>query len=235
ASYAGFTAAGVEEWDDVVWSVGSRQWDVLGGGCEPVPLSPCLGGAGQDQPYQTVIGGAYSCEASSNPQSHVNSAAQVFSTTSGQLSAWNSGNESAAAQTYGNRVIVPAAFGTGPGSIIVYVGRPFGSFGLPSYTFTTLGNPDGVSRFYRLLQDAYVRGALISQASCNCDMSKPPICHKTEVHDFTQRRWTQVLTAASESYSGTLAVTTYALVAPSQDLGEGDTSQTITFAGGKTY
>jgi hypothetical protein len=66
-------------------------------------------------------------------------------------------------------------------------------------------------------------------------MSKPPICNKTEVHDFTQRRWTQTLTAASETYSGTLVVTTYALVAPNQDLGEGDTSQTITFAGGKTY
>ncbi len=146
----------------------------------------------------------------------------MFSSNAGLLSAWNSGNESVAAQTYGTRFLVPAAFGTGPGSVVVYVGRAFGAFGLPPYVFTTLGNPDGMSRYYRFLQDAYVRGALVSQSSCDCDTSRPPICSKSEVHDFTQRRWTQALTAASETYSGGLSVTTYALVAPNQDLGEGD-------------
>jgi hypothetical protein len=235
ASFAAFTAAGVEEWDDLVWSAGVKQWDVLGGGCEPVDPLPCLGTSGQNQPYQPVLGGAFSCEAPNNPQGHSNSAAQVFSSTAGELSAWSSGNESVAAQTYANRVLVPAAFGTGPGSIVVYVGRPFGSYGLPPYVFTTLGNLDGLSRYYRFIQDTYLRGALVSQSVCDCDTSKPPICNKTEVHDFTQRRWTQALTAASESYSGTLAVTTYALVAPNQDLGEGPIAQTITFSGGKTY
>ena len=75
----------------------------------------------------------------------------MFSSNAGLLSAWNSGNESVAAQTYGTRVLVPAAFGTGPGSVVVYVGRAFGTFGLPPYVFTTLGNPDGMSRYYRLL------------------------------------------------------------------------------------
>jgi hypothetical protein len=235
ASFATFIAAGVEEWDDLVWSAGSRQWDVRGGGCEPVDISPCLGVSGQNQPFQASLGGPFSCEAASNPQSHSNPSAQVFSSTAGQMSAWNSGNESVAAQTYGNRVLVPAAFGTGPGVVVLYVGRPFGSFGLPPYVSTTLGNPDGLSRYYRFVQDLYLRGALVSQSVCDCDMSRPPICNKTEVYDFVQRRWTQALTAASETYSGTLAVTTYALVAPNQDLGEGNTSQTVTFAGGKTY
>jgi hypothetical protein len=234
-AFAAFAAAGVEEWDDLVWSAGTRQWDVRGGGCEPADISPCLDFFHPNQPYQTTPGGSFSCEAAVNPQSHANPSAQVFSSTAGQLSAWNSGNESAAAQSYGNRVLVPAAFGTGPGSIVLYVGRPFGSFGLPPYVFTTLANPDGISRYYRFVQDTYLRGALVSQSDCDCDMSRPPICAKTEVHDFTQRRWTQALTAASETYSGTFSVTTFALVAPNQDLGEGAAAQNITFSGGKTY
>jgi hypothetical protein len=237
ATFAAFLAAGVEEWDDVVWSVGSRQWDVLGGGCEPpIPSSPCLSSANQDQPYQTTPGGSFACEVDSNPQSHSNPAAQVFASTAGQILVWNSGNESVPAQTYGARVLVPPSFGTGAGSVVAYVGRPFGTYGLPSYLFTTLGNPDGISRYYRFLQDTYLRGALVSQSKCNCDIeTKPPICDETEIRDFTQRRWTRTLTAANETYSGTLTVTTYALVAPNQDLGEGNLTQAITFAGVKNY
>jgi len=235
ATFASFVASGVEQWDDLVWSVGVLQWDIIGGGCEPVDPSPCPKFLNPNQPYQLSVGGPFSCEAASNPQSQPNPGVQVFSSNAGLLSAWNSGNESVAAQTYGTRFLVPAAFGTGPGSVVVYVGRAFGAFGLPPYVFTTLGNPDGMSRYYRFLQDAYLRGALVSQSSCDCDTSRPPICSKSEVHDFTQRRWTQALTAASETYSGGLSVTTYALVAPNQDLGEGDGAQTIPFAGGKTY
>ena len=235
ATFASFVASGVEQWDDLVWSVGVLQWDIIGGGCEPVDPSPCPKFFNPNQPYQPSVGGPFSCEAASNPQSHPNPGVQVFSSNAGLLSAWNSGNESVAAQSYGTRFLVPAAFGTGPGSVVVYVGRAFGAFGLPPYVFTTLGNPDGMSRYYRFLQDAYLRGALVSQSSCDCDTSRPPICAKSEVHDFTQRRWTQALTAASETYSGGLSVTTYALVAPNQDLGEGDGAQTIPFAGGKTY
>ena len=235
ATFASFVASGVEQWDDLVWSVGVRQWDIIGGGCEPVDPSPCPRGPDQDQPYQLSLGGPFFCEAASNPQSHPNPGTQVFSSNAGLLSAWNSGNESVAAQTYATRFLVPAAFGTGPGSVVVYVGRAFGTFGLPPYVFTTLGNPDGMSRYYRLLQDAYLRGALVSQSSCDCDTSKPPICSKSEVHDFTQLRWTQALTSASETYSGTLTLTTYALVAPNQDLREGDVPQTIPFAGGRSY
>ena len=175
------------------------------------------------------------CEVDSNPQSHSNPQAQVFSTGAGQISAWNSGNEAIAAQTYGNRILVPPAFGAGSGSVVVYVGRPFRTFGLPPYLFTTYGNPDGLGRYYRFLQDAYVRGRVISKSKCNCDpTTKPPTCDETEVDAFDQRRWTLALTAASESYSGSLTTTSYALIAPNQDLGEG-LAQSVTFAGGKTY
>jgi hypothetical protein len=93
-----------------------------------------------------------------------------------------------------------------------------------------------MSRYYRFVQDAYLRGALVSQSRCDCDTTvKPPICNETEIRNFSQRRWTQVLSAASETYSGTFSVTTFALVAPNQDLGEGAAAQNITFSGGKTY
>jgi hypothetical protein len=234
ASVTGFAASGVEEWDARVWSAGTAQWDVLGGACTAVATLPCLGSPGMPEPYQTSPGGNFFCEADTNPQSQSNAPAQVFSSTTGQRSAWTAGNESVPAEGYLNRILVPPAFGTGAGSVVVYVGRPFGSYGLPPDVFTTLGNPDGVTRYYRFVQDAYVRGALLSQSACNCDTSQPPVCDRTEVHAFDQRRWTASLSAANETYSGQLSLTSYALVGPTQDLGEG-TAQAVPFSGGKTY
>jgi hypothetical protein len=234
ATVTGFGASGVEEWDDRVWSAGTTQWDVLSGDCTAVDALPCVGTSVTPEPYQASPGGAFLCEADTNPQSQPNPATQVFSTGTGQRSVWAAGNESVPAGTYGDRILVPPAFGAGAGSVVVYVGRPFGSFGLPPYTFTTLGNPDGVARYYRFVQDAYVRGALLSQSECNCDSEHPPVCSQTEVHAFDQRRWTRSLTAASETYSGSMSVTSYALVGPTQDLGEG-AAQAVPFSGGKTY
>jgi hypothetical protein len=234
AAVTGFAASGVEEWDERVWSAGTAQWDVLSGDCTAVDALPCAGTSATPEPYQATAGGPFSCEADTNPQSHPNAAVQVFSSGTGLRSAWTAGNESVPAGSYGDRILVPPAFGTGPASVVVYVGRPFGTFGLPPYLFTTLGNPDGVGRYYRFVQDAYVRGALLSQTECNCDSSRPPVCNQTEVHAFDQRRWTRSLTAASETFSGSFVATSYALVGPTQDLGEG-TAQAVPFSGGRTY
>ena len=67
-----------------------------------------------------------------------------------------------------------------------------------------------------------MQGPVLSKSQCDCDLTvKPPICSKTEVHTFDQRRWTKTLTAASERFSGTVSVTPFARVGPESDLGEG--------------
>ena len=110
-----------------------------------------------------------------------------------------------------------------------------GSAGLPPYVFTTDGNPDGVSRYLRFLQDAYVQGATVSKSQCDCDLTvKPPLCAKTEVRTFDQCRWTKALTAASERFSGTVSVTPYARSGPETDLGEG-VPRTLSFSGTAQY
>ena len=52
ASVSGFSAAGTEQWDDLVWSMGTRAWDVLGGACGGAELSPCVWSPGTPQPFQ---------------------------------------------------------------------------------------------------------------------------------------------------------------------------------------
>ncbi len=221
ASVSSFSAAGTEQWDDLVWSMGTRAWDVLGGGCDGAEISPCSDALPNPQPYQTVPNGPFACEPAVAPTSHPNPAANVFSTTTGQLTAWTSGLERPP-DGYGTRVLVAPVLNGSPGSLVLYFARPFGDFGLPGYTFTTLGNPDGVARYSRHLQDAYVQGALLSKSQCNCDLTeKPPQCMKTEVRTFDQRRWTKALSAASERFSGLLTVTAFARVTPESDLGEG--------------
>jgi hypothetical protein len=233
-SVSSFLATGTEEWDDLVWPMGTREWDVSGGGCQKAEISPCSEDLLAPQPYQLVPRSPFLCEATSAPASHPNPAAEMFSTSAGLVSAWSSGNE-VPAQGYANRILVPPALGSGPGSVVVYVGRPFGSFGLPPYVWTTDGNPDGVPRFIRHLQDAYLVGALVSRSRCNCDTAtRPALCDETEVHTFEQRRWTQALTAARENYSGSFTVVPYARVAPERDLGEG-VPRSVSFAGSKSY
>ena len=236
ATFASFVASGVEQWDDLVWTVGARQWDVLGGGCKPVDILTV--------PQQSGPGSALSGE-SWRPlllRGRLQPSEPPQSRSAGLLRAAPASSRpgTAATNLSRRRPMEPGSSSLqrserGPARSWSTSAVPFGTFGLPPYVFTTLGNPDGTSRYYRLLQDAYLRGALISQSICNCDTSKPPICDETEIHDFTQRRWTRALTAASETYSGGLTVTTYALVAPNQDLGEGDVAPAIPFAGGKTY
>jgi hypothetical protein len=119
--------------------------------------------------------------------------------------------------------------------LVLYAGRESGSFGLPPYPFTTLGNPDGVSRYLRFVQDGYVQGPKVGESQCDCDLTqKPPQCLKTEVHTFEQRRWTKALTAASERFSGTVSVTPYARSGPTSDLGEG-VPTTLPFSGSAQY
>ena len=234
ASVSGFSAVGTEQWDDLVWSMGTRAWDVLGGACGGAELSPCVWTAGTPQPSQTVIDGPFACEAATSPTSHANPPTDVFSTGDGRVTAWTSGTERPA-DGYGTRVLVPPAVGTGAGWVVLYAGRPFGSFGLPPYVFTALGNPDGISRYLRFAQDAYVQGPVISKSQCDCDLTlKPPLCSKTEVHTFDQRRWTKALSAASERYSGTVSVTPFARSAPNADLGEG-VPRTLSFSGTADY
>ena len=234
ASVSGFSAAGSEQWDDLVWSTGTRAWDVLGGACNGAELSPCVWSPGTPQPFQAVIDGPFACEPATSPTSHANPPADVFSTTVGQLTVWTSGTERPA-DGYGTRVLVPPAVGTDAGSVVLYAGRPAGAFGLPPYVFTTLGNPDGMSRYLRFVQDAYVQGPVVSRAQCDCDLTvKPPVCLKTEVHTFDQRRWTRALTAASERFSGSLSVTPFARSAPDADLGEGVPSA-LPFSGTPDY
>jgi hypothetical protein len=110
-----------------------------------------------------------------------------------------------------------------------------GSFGLPPSTWTTLGNPDGVSRYLRFVQDAYVEGPVVGTSRCNCDFDvKPPLCQRSEVHSFEQRRWTKALSAASERFSGTLSMTPFARSGPTSDLGEG-ASSAVSFFGVAQY
>ena len=121
------------------------------------------------------------------------------------------------------------------GSVVLYAARPAGTYGLPPYAFTTLGNPGGVPRYLRFLQDVSVEGPVVSRSTCDCDLGvKPPVCARSEVHRFEQRRWTRALTAASERFSGTVSVTPFAQRAPQADLGDG-VPVMVPFSGVATY
>jgi hypothetical protein len=231
---AGFTAIGTERWDDLVWPVGTRMWDVLTGACDGAELSPCRQSSATPQPFQASIDGPFACEATSGPTSHPNPPSDVLSTADGRLAAWTSGVERLP-DGYGSRVLVPPGVNGTAGSLVLYAGRPAGNFGLPPYAFTTLGNPDGVPRYLRLVQDAYVEGPVVSSTRCNCDFEvKPPLCQRSEVHTFEQRRWTRALSAASERFSGTVSMTPYARSGPTADLGEG-VPMVVPFSGTATY
>jgi hypothetical protein len=230
----GFSATGTEQWDDLVWPLGTRTWDVLAGACDGAELSPCRQSSATPQPFQASIDGPFACEATNAPTSHVNPPADVFSTRDGGLTAWTSGLERPP-NGYGTRVLVPSAVNGTAGSLVLYAGRPPGSFGLPPYTFTTLGNPDGAARYLRLVQDAYVQGSVVSTSRCNCDFDvKPPLCQRSEVHTFEQRRWTKALSAASERFGGNVSVTPFARSGPTKDLGEG-VPTSVPFSGVATY
>jgi hypothetical protein len=229
-----FSATGTEQWDDLVWPVGTRTWDVLTGACDGAGLSPCRQSSAMTQPFQATIDGPFACEATIAPASHPSPPADVFTTVDGHLTAWTAGLEHPP-DGFGSRVLVPPAVNGTAGSLVLYAGRPPGTFGLPPYTFTTLGNPDGVTRYLRLVQDAYVEGPVISTSRCNCDFEvKPPLCQRSEVHTFEQRRWTKALSAASERFSGTLSVKPFARSGPTADLGEG-VPMVVPFSGTATY
>ncbi len=216
-----YAATGAEEWDDSAWSLGSVVWDVTSL-CGPGP--PCPYNGPQPQPFVTSPGSLnYACEAANNPHSHSNPSSTVFTSAMGETSAWQFGAESDPAAGYGDRILVPAAQAGAAGAVVVFVGRPWSSFGLPPYTFSTCSNPDGVSRFYRYLQDVWELGASQGITTCNCILRPPapPLCEHGMPYDYPEVRWTNVLSAASESFSGSWAYESYAGLTPTSDLGDG--------------
>ncbi len=226
-----YVTTGSEEWDDSVWTAGSVVWDVTSL-CDVGP--PCDPQSAQSQPYVPALGStAYACEAPHNPQSHSNPPAAVFTSPTGQLSAWQFGAEGTPPAGYSDRVVVPAAQGSTAGAIVVYAGRPWSSFGLPPYSFGTDGNPDGVSRFYRFIQDFWQRGASQGTVICNCT-APPLVCQRGMLYQYPQLRWTNVLSAASESFSGTWTYQSYAPLTPTSDLGDG-APRSIDVSGNATY
>ncbi len=233
-AFPSYGATGAEEWDDSVWTAGSIVWDVTSV-CSTGP--PCNYLGPQPQPFVTSVGStSYACEAASTPKTQNNPAATVFSTNTGETSAWQLGTEDLPPRGYGNRTIVPAAQAGDAGAIVIYVGRPWSSFGLPPYIFSTYSNPDGVSRFYRFLQDLWQRGASEGAIACDCipHPPGPPVCAEGMLYQYPQLRWTNVLSAASESFSASWAYESYAGLTPTSDLGDG-TARSITVAGTATY
>lgn len=234
SSFPSYQTTGTEEWDDSLWSVGTIVWDV-DDACSTGP--PCNYFGSAPQPFVTSIGSAgYACEAASNTQSHPNPPAAVFTSPSAAISPWQPGAEVVRPPSYSDRVLVPAANGQTPGAIVVYVGRPWGSFGLPPYTFTTDVNPDGVSRYYRFLQDFWEAGQRQGGGICNCipNPPGPPICEHSALYLYTQRRWTNVLSAASEAFSGTWAYESYAGTTPTSDLGDA-APRSVSVTGSQAY
>ncbi len=233
-AFQSYESTGAEEWDDSVWMAGSIVWDVTST-CSTGPPCDYLGP--QPQPFVTSPGSAsYACEAASSPTSQSNPAAAVFSTSTGETSAWLLGAADLPAGGYGDRDIVPAAQSGDAGAIVVYVGRAWSSFGLPPYTFSTYANPDGVLRFYRFLQDLWQRGASEGAITCNCipHPPGPPVCAVGMLYQYPQLRWTNVLSAASESFSASWAYESYAGLTPTSDLGDG-ALRSINIAGTATY
>ncbi|MGO9829700.1 MAG: hypothetical protein ACLPJH_06130 [Myxococcaceae bacterium] len=233
-AFQSYESTGAEEWDDSVWMAGSIVWDVTAV-CSTGPPCDYLGP--EPQPFVTSPGSAsYACEASSSPKTQSNPAAVVFITSTGETSAWQLGAGDLPTGGYGNRNIVPAAQAGDAGAIVVYVGRAWSSFGLPPYTFSTYSNPDGVLRFYRFLQDLWQRGASEGAITCNCipHPPGPPVCAVGMLYQYPQLRWTNVLSAASESFSATWAYESYAGLTPTSDLGDG-ALRSINTAGTTAY
>jgi len=233
-SFSGYATTGNEEWDDSVWNEGSVVWDVANA-CAPGP--PCDFFGSEPQPFVSSPGSTnYSCEAASDPESHANPPNAAFTSASAEMSAWQPGAENTRPAGYNDRVLVPAAQAGLPGSIVVYVGRPWSSFGLPAYTFTTESNPEGVPRFYRFLQDLWKVGASAGGGTCNCvpNPPGPPICERSVLHQYTQRRWTNVLSAANETFAGTWNYQSYAGTTATSDLGDG-APRAVSVAGSATY
>jgi len=233
-SFPSYQTTGTEEWDDSVWTAGTVVWDV-DGVCGTVP--PCSFYGADPQPFVTTIGSAsFACEVASNPISHADAPASVFSTSTAEISPWQPGAENVRPLGYEDRVIVPAAQSGDAGVIVVYVGRPWGSFALPPYTFTTDGNPDAVDRFYRFIQDLWRVGESEGGGTCRCVPNPPgaPICLQSKLYEYTQRRWTNVLSAASEAFSGTWAYESYASITPTSDLGDG-APRNVSVNGNATY
>ena len=234
SSFPAYETTGAEEWDDSLWSVGSVVWDV-DDLCSTGP--PCSYFGAAPQPFVTTLGSSsYGCEAASNPQSHSNPSSTVFTSPSAGFSAWQPGAENVRPTGYADRILVPAAQAQTPGSIVVYVGRPWSSFGLPPYSFVTDSNPDGVFRYYRFLQDLWEVGASKGTETCHCvpNPPGPPVCVHGLLYEYDQRRWTNVLTAASETFSGTWAYESYAGTTPTSDLGDG-APRSVNVTGAKSY
>jgi hypothetical protein len=233
-AFPGYQTTGTEEWDDSVWNAGSVVWDV-NDVCGVGP--PCSFFGSEPQPFVTSIGSAsFACEVSSNPESHANPPGTAFTSASGAISPWQPGAEDMRPAGYDDRVIVPAAQAGAAGAIVVYVGRPWRSFGMPPYAFVTESNPDGVSRFYRFLQDLWRVGESEGAGTCNCIPNPPgaPICLHSMPYEYVQRRWTTVLSAASESFSGTWAYESYAGITPTSDLGDG-APRSVSISGSAAY
>jgi hypothetical protein len=234
SSFPAYETTGAEEWDDSLWSVGSVVWDV-DDLCSTGP--PCSYFGATPQPFVTTLGSSnYGCEAASNPQSHSNPSSTVFTSPSAGFSAWQPGAENVRPTGYADRILVPAAQAQTPGSIVIYVGRPWSSFGLPPYSFVTDSNPDGVFRYYRFLQDLWEIGASRGTETCHCvpNPPGPPMCVHSLLYEYDQRRWTNVLTAASETFSGTWAYESYAGTTPTSDLGDG-APRSVNVIGAKSY
>lgn len=234
SAVSSYQSTGSEEWDDSVWTTNSVVWDVTSL-CAAGP--PCDVNSPEPQPYVTTPGSlAYACEAASSPQSHRNPPATAFSSATGEFSAWQFGAEATPPGGYSDRLLVPAAQGGIPGAIVVYVGRPWSSFGLPPYAFGTDSNPDGVSRFYRFLQDLWERGASQGPITCNCipRPPAPPVCQHGMLYAYQQLRWTNVLSAAGESFSGTWTYQSYAPLTPTSDLGDG-AARSLDVSGAAAY
>ena len=234
SSFPGYQTTGTEEWDDSLWNVGSVVWDV-DNACSTGP--PCSYLSPEPQPFVTTLGStSYACEAASNPQSHPNPSSTAFTSPSAGISPWQPGAENVRPSGYADRVLVPPSQAETPGTIVVYVGRPWGSFGLPPYSFVTDSNPDGVLRYYRFLQDFWEVGASQGSGTCHCvpNPPGPPICLHSMPYEYIQRRWTNVLSAASEAFSGTWAYESYAATTPTSDLGDG-APRGVSVTGSKSY
>jgi hypothetical protein len=234
SSFSSYQTTGTEEWDDSVWSEGTVVWDVTNQ-CAAGP--PCSYFGPQPQPFVTSIGSTvYGCETANDAHSHTNPPATAFTTGSGESSAWQAGTETMRPSGYDDRILVPAATAQTAGSIVVYVGRAWGSFGLPPYAFVTDADPDGVPRYYRFLQDFWEAGQSQGSHPCQCvpHPPGPPICRYSMLYLYTQRRWTNVLSAASETFSGVWAYESYAGTTQTSDLGDG-APRNVPVSGSKAY
>ena len=175
-------------------------WNIVpGSSCVPELHRnfPC-GTSGQHQTLYPIIwapnGSAFECYLLPAPGPQTGQD-QPYWTGSADLvsSAWRLDDESQPAISVAGRRVIPAASGSTPGGIAVYIGRRFTQGYSPNLTYTVLENPTGLPRYHNWSRDFWVKEGdddrCCSVTSARCQL-------------YRGYRYASVLAGATERLAG---------------------------------